>query len=195
MAIDDTYKLELHQQVHNVNLVNIFHYKQVTSSTDDAPQLIAAFLNTVLTTWRNMCGPEWKALCVIVSRLLPTEGSRRFGVLTPPVTGMASGECMPANSVVVGTWYTNEVSKTGRGRSYFSGFPEAAEGRNNLVNSNWEAFVNTLNVINSTQIGSPSDGSWKLVIWSPKDQVTYDVEAFEGRTPIKKLRSRTPRIC
>lgn len=195
MAVGDLYQVAFHQTVHNVNCVNVFHFKQTGASSDDVPQLIQAFLDNVIDVARLAFAVEWVPLCVDVNRILPTEGSHRFGLIPSGNEGQDAGECMPANQVAAVTWYTSAPTKKGRGRTWFSGFAEEREGRNNLTQPGLVLLQDLASVLRTELVGTVPDGTWQLHVYSTTDETSLEVEAFEARSPFKKLRSRTPRIC
>lgn len=195
MAAGDIYELTFHQRVHNVPCVNVFWYEETDASTDGIAQLIQAFLDKAIVEIRSQLAVEWVPVCVEVRRVLPEPSAPRYGIIPPGSEGTDSGECFPANMVIVITDYTAETSKKGRGRIFQSGVSEDQEGKNNLSAERVLGFQSYMNAITQGLTGNVPDGIWERRHSSPSLATFLPIEAVRIRTPFKKLSSRMPRIC
>lgn len=195
MAVNDLYRLSFNQQVYNVNVANVFHFEQTGASSDDVPQLIQAFLDRYVTLYQQYCAIEWVPKCVKVNRIKPTEGSARIGLIPAGNEGLAPNECMPANQVGTISLYTAVYSKNTRGRHFFSGASEDHEDRNNHNNNGFGHLQSIGNQLVATLEGIVPDGQWKTAVYSDTLGTWQLVTAYEARSPFKKLRGRTARIC
>lgn len=195
MAVGELYRLSFNYQVYNVNCANVFHFEQTGSSSDDVPQLIQAFLDRYIALYKDYCSPEWVPLCVKANRIKPTEGSARVGIIPAGNQGTAAGECMPANQVGAISLYSAFYSKSTRGRHWFSGASESFEERNNHSLAGFQALQAIGNQLIVPLVGITPDGTWKTCIYSSTGGTWVDVTVYEARSPFKKLRGRTARIC
>lgn len=195
MAVGDLYRVSFNQQVHNVNVANVFHFEQTGVSSDDVPQLIQAFLDTFVTLYQQYCAIEWRPLCVKAQRIKPTEGSARLGLIPLGNDGLALGECMPANQVGVISLYTALYGKKTRGRHFISGATEQWEVRNNHNNGGLVNLQMIADALVAQLVATVPDGTWQAAVYSQTDGTWQLVTAQESRSPFKKLRGRTARIC
>ena len=195
MAVGELYRLSFNYQVYNVNCVNVFHFEQTGASSDDVAQLIQAFLDRYISLYQAYCAVEWVPLCVKASRIKPTEGSARLGIIPAGNEGLAAGECMPANQVSVISQYSAVYTKRGRGRVYISGASENFEEKNNHNAAGFAALVPIGEQLNSELVGVVADGTWQTAIFSETGDTWEQQTRYEARSPFKKLRGRTARIC
>lgn len=195
MAVGELYRVSFNQQVYNVNVANVFHFEQTGAASEDVPQLIQAFLDTFVTLYQQYCAIEWVPLCVKAQRILPTEGSARLGLIPAGNEGLAPGECMPANQVGVISLYTALYGKKTRGRHFISGCSEDHETRNNHNSGGFSALQGISAALIAQLVATAPDGTWQAAVFSPTDGTHQQVTAEETRSPFKKLRGRTARIC
>lgn len=195
MAVDDIYQVTFHQRVHNVPIANVFHYKQTGASSADTFALGQAFGEKVaVAAFGANLGPEWEAVCLETRLFAPTQGQIVYTSLAG-VVGQQVGESMLANQVATLSWYTTTQNKNGRGRTFVSGIIEEQEGRNNLTFDGLSGLQDIGEKMIAQLVATAPDGTWQLQVWSQTNTAAYDVIAYEARSPLKKLRTRTPRIC
>lgn len=195
MAVGELYRLAFNQQVHNVNIANVFHYEQTGASSDDVPKLIQAFLDKMIPVWQLYMAPEWVPLCVKANRIKPTEGSARMGLIPSGNEGLAAGECMAANQCATISTYSAVYGKRTRGRHFISGASETFEVRNNHTQPAMTLLQAIGNLLVGELVGTVPDGTWQLAVYSQTAETWEKVTAYEARSPFKKHRGRTARIC
>ena len=196
MPIGEVYQLAVDQSLHGVLVTNIFYYNMlVDGAGPDEEQLFDAFKEDAIPTWRDACTSQWSVTCLRARRV---SGVGTFPESLEVITGSAGTileEALPANCVAVCSWYSQTYTKTGRGRSYFSGGPLSGEDTNT-----WQAAQMTLwnaiaAILQGTITDSVSAGSFERTLWSGTPPAKRDVVKREMRPQVRKLRSRTTRAC
>lgn len=198
MAAGDVYQLSLDQTVGQANLTNVFMYKQVVDGSDPAlarQKLAEAFEGDVMDKFAQGLNAAWSAFCIRISRKSPTTSPELVVVPTTNNVGAKINQVLPPNQVGVVSFYTEEYSRKGRGRKYISGMDAADEAANNCTNIGLivlqaigDAVLADLSAVGDSGVYESGLLDFDGVTWRK-------FERMEARSPLKKLRGRTTKVC
>ncbi|GAG73759.1 unnamed protein product, partial [marine sediment metagenome] len=111
------------------------------------------------------------------------------------IIGALTGDALPANGVGVISWYTETYTKSGRGRSYFSGCRMVDELENTWTNDQVALFDTFGSAIQNEIEDSVSGGKFRRALWGGDPATAKNVVKREVRAQVRKLRGRTTRSC
>lgn len=194
MAVGDVYQLAHNQSLYGVQVVNVLHYQteiEPTSGTEEA-DIATEFLTGVIGPMFTNLSTAWTSDCMVVRKLGPG-ASTPYTQLTG-LPGTVAGEAMPPNAVGVLSFYTDDFTKSGRGRTYISGmltsdeadncWTDAAAARLDLIA---QAIRDDLDAIGG------GTGTYASGIWTGTPKTFKNTIIREVRSQVRKLRGRTMR--
>lgn len=191
MAVNDLYRASINTIVNGVNTLNVMHFKQQDADGAEVPadSLKAALETVILPLWVPMLSNDTVIASVVVRRILPT-GAQPFVYALAGGTGTVAQEAEPANVAVVGSIYTTEVSKKGRGRNYYAGIAQTmVQGA--IPTAAFVALFNTFkNALISAFIDAGSAIHWKMQLYSPSLNLGLEIKHIEQRMQLRVLRER-----
>lgn len=123
MATNDIIRLTVRGQTANQEIVNVFHYKQVSAGTLVLEDLHNAFMDDVLSPLSVICSSSmtWSRFTY---EQLTTGGIFLDLILESPSNGAVTGDQLPPNVCYTFT-YLRKVRGNRNGYKRFSGVPEA----------------------------------------------------------------------
>lgn len=196
MAQNDVYQTTLYQSMYGVSIANVWHYKETAQPvTMDAEQAINQWVESdVLPPYVAALSNQWKALCVRTVKITGGNNVPREKFFTAANIGSQSGEGLPPNAVMCGTFYTGNFGNNGRGRAYISGWRTADEDDNCFFNASkvlGEAIMAAL-AADAEPIG---EGTYDRIILSGSPAAPEPVLTTYTNPQVRKLRSRTMKAC
>lgn len=191
MAVNDVYELVQSYRVRGEWCENVFHYKEKTAETDPIPaeNLALGWDTTIKPLLVALLSDEVIFACVYARRIAPTPGIA-FTVLQTDAGAVAS-EAIPTTSAPIITWYTNTISRRGRGRNYFPGLPESMQNSGSLTAAaltDWQGHADDMEI--DLAAGGGGTGVWELAVWSELAATAQIVVAGIARSNLASMRSR-----
>jgi len=193
MAADDIYQVTLVSTVSDQRVVNQWHFKEVDACTDEIPahSVAAMFEEVFIPPLFLALSIEAVGQCIYCRRLDPAPHIPYLLVLEA-VIGDISGDAVPSNAAAVMSIYSVEFGRSGRGRSYISGIPESGV-TGSLINDTQMDLLEDFSdlFINAGHVPpAPFDGSWKPVVWSPKNSEAHNLVESNFSPSMGSMRSR-----
>lgn len=140
MAVGDIYQCEIFYNIGSEITMNVLHFKEVTTCTDDIPaetvaklvyDLIKPHIETVLFS------DETNLTLIRVRRIKPTAGVPATAIIGsaafPAVNGAGVGDPLPSTSAGLVSLYTDTHTRNGRGRIYFPGLASGTQNDGQLL--------------------------------------------------------------
>src|SRR5690242_16910810 len=122
MAINDLYELSVNQVIANNKIVNRFHLRDSLGASDVANAIIANFRTLIEPSWVACQSTDCRIASYTCLRVNPMPGGTTIQNVSVPGTD-AGDVCAPQTNALV-AWYTNDITRRGRGRMHLSGLPE-----------------------------------------------------------------------
>ena len=192
MPVNDVYRATFASKVNGVHLANVMHFQQLDDEGSEQPEdsLKAALQSQVLPTWVPMLSNDCQIEAVSIKRILATPNQPFVYTLTGG-TGTVAQESEPPNLAVVATIYSDDNSRTGRGRMYLGGIAqtliEGAVPKASLVS----LFATFKAMLMSSFIdGGGTAIRWTLTQYSPHLDTNNTVIHIEQRMQLRVLRGR-----
>jgi hypothetical protein len=176
--------------------VNVWHIRTVDPSVpgldlgsaqgqlDDASEAIRTFYDTIKTHLAPGASVGSPDLVTTVGDAEP-----QFDQVTTP-WGMSSGAsgAAPAPVALTCTWYTENATRRGRGRTFISPLADNTLSANGTPN---DAVIATFHGAAQALVNaSKGANGWAIGVWSEVDQVLRDVTRTKVRDTFAVLRSR-----
>jgi len=198
MALNDVYRLSYDQTLYGQKITNVFHYEQTspeTSGKADELSLADAFIGVVVPLWQPVVTDDWQDVCIRVQRILPGGGVQRVRLTAPNTGTVLLTQAFAPNVTVVTTFYTDDFSKTGRGRYFLSGFPTTGETLG-LIKAAERTLLSALGEgIAGDLTFAPDTGVFSFRVYSKKLNLARVEQRLEVRTALRKLRPRSLSLC
>lgn len=197
MSQGDIYKLRMSSSLYGVQCLNIFHYKEDVAASSGLPEtdLLDSFVAEVIPPLLEVLAEPLRIHCVSATNLTNT-GAQPVDKLLPSNThGAVVDVALPANKVYVANYYTDQLTRSGRGRKYFSGVPAAWEDDNAIYGNAKTTCDAVADALQLTLTAGSGGGGWEPVIYSPTTLNAYDVFKVIFSAEVHLLTGRTARRC
>lgn len=196
MAVDDVYQTTLYQSMLGVSIANVWYYQEVTGAvTKDEEDAINDWVESdVLPDYVTALSDQWRAQCVRTVKITGGSNVPREKFFTSGNIGSQTGEPLPPNAVMCGTFYTGGYTRAGRGRVYISGWRVADEDDNcfnTAAKTRGQAIMDALTA-NAAPIG---EGTYNRILLSGSPAAPILVLSNYTNPQVRKLRSRTMKAC
>lgn len=196
MGVGDIYQAAVDQSLHGVAMTNVFHFEQTFAGTgEDEKDLAGAIEDDILPTWILAMSDDWEAVCIRTRQVSGTGSFPEELTLLTGQTGSIVGDALPANNVAVISWYSETYTKSGRGRSYYSGADMDNQSENTWEVDQVVLWDNLANVTASEITDASSGAKFKLNLWTGTPKTAKSVVRYDSRNAVRKLRGRTTRSC
>lgn len=189
MPLGDIFRLGVGVNQDGEKCSQVLHYEQGGPDGALPPEqaLFNAWTGTMLPLWRAVMSVN-AAVETITIQKLPTAGSGSLIFLVDE-EGDVTGDAVPPNATVLLSLYTSLVSRRGRGRTHFSGYPESAHS-DGIINAEFYGKFQAIGTaLVDTLPGSGGEPGFRCVVWSSLSGA-HDVEAVAVRTQLHTLRGR-----
>lgn len=193
--INDVYSIRIVTRVKNEFCFTQLHYLETaaTDATFPAESLGVAF---DLVHFDNICqvlSDEAALVEQYVRRIYPFPGIPYAHSMNAP--GLIAGEPLPPLAPAITTFYTSLLSRSGRGRAFWSGLSEAWQDGGNLINLALSAMQGLADALQSTTLSQAGGGPgrWKLAVYSPTNVSAGEVIVAAARPNLARMGTRRTR--
>jgi len=197
MALNDIYRVVLNSTIENQPVSNVLHFKEVVAADTDPQAIAAGVTDDILTRVRSQILPlaadAWKVVNAICNRIHPSKGNTytRYALTTD--VGAESVDPVAELAAGVFKMETEEASKRGRGRIYFSGIPQDQTDSGTWISTDRDSWKTAwTNVV--ADIDAGTTGTLQLCVWSKADQTGYLVNNRSVNPQLATQRRRRPRL-
>lgn len=127
-TINEIYQVVIHGRQEEQEVLNIWHFRCLFTDNDVTLHLLTVVMNCIITALLPGLSQQYKLERVTGARVSPTLGPELE--VTPPPEGLVQGavatDSLPTFNACVVSIRTVGAGRTGRGRMYLAGIPEAS---------------------------------------------------------------------
>jgi hypothetical protein len=196
MPIGGIYQLAVNQDLYGVKAANVYHFEQLSDTSPGVrPEnsLMEAFLEHMTPLQALMSSEDWTMSCV-TSRLVNFGGGPQF--IKPDTTpGEVNGQALPASTCCVGSLYSGQGTRKGRGRKFFPGVPKGSTQLGLLSDTGIIPLANFLARLISAIKWTADNADFIIRILSTVDDIARGVVSTIARPRLAKLSGRTSVFC
>lgn len=129
MSVGDIWEVTLSQRLAGQRAVNVMHFGETVASSEPKPAKVVAdmFITDFLFAWRSAVSEDMKFECVYVRRVQPIASIPYLAIISGPNSGLIASDSVPGNASACLSFHTDLNTKSGRGRMYVAGIPEAGQ--------------------------------------------------------------------
>lgn len=144
----ELHEVTLKMRQESQTVLNILHFRCDAAVDDMETRLLLALLVCLTTILRPGQGSNWQVVGAQGKRVYPTLGP--IYEVAPPdpdeIQGEAVGDTLPTFVSIVVNIHTTRGGRSGRGRMFLSGIPEAATQGSSIQTTNpyWTIIINYL---------------------------------------------------
>jgi len=141
MALNDIYRVEVFQNVGSEITMNVVHLRETVSETILTIPA-QAVIELVAETYTELAAPlseDWRVTVINARRVSHTGGVPATVVLgaAESIVGAVVSEIVPAQAAILFSFYTENGTRSGRGRLYLPGCPEESQNEGQLLETQW----------------------------------------------------------
>jgi hypothetical protein len=191
MAVGDVFKVSLVGQFQfGQQLVNTFHYRQEDVLILDEPMddLFDAVEDTLLGSHAGQRSVASQVDKVEIRGVTNPLAGKDFNI-TPPLSGLRSGEALPPQVSAVVTWTTGNIGRRYRGRTFM--WPAAeADQASGVMSAGYEASLGDFAEVAMRLGDGLATAHWQLVVRSDTYNLNTIVTSYVVRTNLHTQRRR-----
>lgn len=189
MALNDVFELSLLFNLKGQKLANVLHFEQDSADGAIPPNedICNAFYEDCWPAMQDLLSNDISLENIKGRRIDPTPG----GVYLLPVgePGNVGVDSLPPNSTLLTTIYTNELSRSGRGRMSISGIPKSYS-QNGLMQNGAIATVAAFYDLLLATIQYGANAVFTYGVWSALAETWYEAVSYQIRPQLHTLRGR-----
>ena len=125
-ALNSAWEVRLEGLLEGQKTENVFHFVCVGATADVELNLILVFVTCFLENMLPVLSAQWSFQRVVYKQVSPTLGLENIYTTDLPASGGAAGAQLPSYVSALFSEHTTFAGRSGRGRKYFAGIPEAA---------------------------------------------------------------------
>lgn len=160
-AAGEIHEVVLKQRQENQQVLNVLHFQCDTAVDDMETRLLLALITCLTTILRPGAASTWQVVGIQGKRVYPDVGP--IYEIGPPdpeeVQGEATGDALPTFCSIVVNIHSLRGGRSGRGRMFIAGIPEAASQGSHIETTNpyWTIIINYLACVAASFIHSATD--------------------------------------
>jgi len=143
MAVNDLFQVQIFQNVGSELTMNVFHLREteavsgVERGQDNAVQIA----NDLYLLWAEFLSDDWRVTVIKARRTSPAGGIPATVVYggAEAIVGQVESEIVPSQAAILISLYSDTPDRTGRGRQYIPGCPEASQNEGQLLEAPYNA--------------------------------------------------------
>lgn len=188
MAINDVYQIDFLYSLKGEKCANVFFAKETTDpgSANETTLATGAKADVWTAALRATMSNDCELQTIRVRRVSPSAGGPIM--LTVNEAGSVAQDSLPPNNCVVISYYSNTLTKRGRGRQYYPGVPKT-HNQDGLLPASVESLYNAVGTAMTGTI-TQGGGVWDIGVWSRTGSSFAKFTFFKPRSWIHTLRSR-----
>ena len=174
MATGDVYQVTIIGNLNGQVVNNVLHGQEVSAhvGTRGAEYCARGFFADVSADYLNGICAAYSIAGIYCRRIHPTPGIPYLHVPAAGHVGLVAGEAASTTAAGVITLYSSVMSKSGRGRIYMPGVPEAEQANGVASSTLIGDYSDFADAITANWLGTdgttPDGSSWTGCIWSRK---------------------------
>lgn len=199
MAVGDIFRIQVNMVAGSQPTMNVLHCReQVGRAANESGALNA--INVAVDFYSALAAQmseDWRVISIRAGIVTPfVADAPRVLVLggAAAIIGAIVGDMVPSNAPFLVSLYTLQLGRSGRGRIFIPGLPEASQGDGQLTNAAWIELQTIADAELLTQHGPyvTGTGEYRLNVFSGALGPSADsnVQVATVRTNLANMRSR-----
>lgn len=171
MAVSDVYRIEVYQNVGSELTMNVLHARETVAETinTNVASCLIEMAVVLYEALADQMSEDWRVIQMTARRVSPGSGIPSTLVLggAESIEGAIVGDIIPSASALLISLYSTNFTRSGRGRQYLPGLPEASQNEGQITEAVHGSFQTIANAQYKGEKGPflAGDGKWRFTVF------------------------------